>query len=171
MAYRTPAPLRTVRALVRALLGLVLLTALLVGTPYALLLFGTQPTELSFGIDVLLRPDDGTLFFTVLTCIGWAAWAAFTWTVLLEIVAVARRRSAPRARPGQPAVPGLVPRRGHRAPRPDRRLRSEFLARRRFDRHPRHQRQRCDTDSQHLSDRIHRSRQHAVADAHRDLVH
>ncbi|MGW4784854.1 LysM peptidoglycan-binding domain-containing protein, partial [Streptomyces sp. NPDC004230] len=98
MAYRTPARLRTVRRLIRALLGLVLLAALLAGTPYALLLLGTQVTELTGGIEVLLRPDDGTLFFTVLTCIGWIAWAAFAWTVLLEIVAVARRRSAPRLR-------------------------------------------------------------------------
>ncbi|MFD7003010.1 hypothetical protein ACFWA5_43875 [Streptomyces mirabilis] len=98
MAHRTPAPLRTVGALVRALLGLALLAALLVGTPYVLLLVGTQPTDLSGGIDVLLRPDDGTLFFTAITCIGWVAWAAFTWTVILEIVAVTRRRSAPRLR-------------------------------------------------------------------------
>lgn len=100
MAHRTPAPLRTLGALVRALLGLALLTALVAGTPYVLLHVGTQPTELSGGLDVLLRPDDGTLFFTALTCIGWAAWAAFTWTVILEIIAVARRRSAPR-------LPGL----------------------------------------------------------------
>lgn len=98
MAYRTPAPLRTVGALVRALLGLALLVALLVGTPYVLLLVGTQPTDLSGGIDVLLRPDDGTLFFTAITCIGWVAWAAFTLSVVLEVVAVTRRRSAPRLR-------------------------------------------------------------------------
>ncbi|MEU9546388.1 hypothetical protein [Streptomyces mirabilis] len=94
MAYRTPGPLRTIGILVRALLGL----ALLVGTPYVLLLVGTQPTDLSGGIDVLLRPDDGTLFFTAITCIGWVAWAAFTFSVALEVVAVARRRSAPRLR-------------------------------------------------------------------------
>ncbi|MFC4469214.1 hypothetical protein ACFPH6_32655 [Streptomyces xiangluensis] len=98
MAYRTPAPLRTVGVLVRALLGLVVLVALLAGTPYVLLLVGAQPTELSGGMDVLLRPDDGTVFFTAITCIGWAAWAAFSWTVILEIIAVARRRSAPRLR-------------------------------------------------------------------------
>ncbi|MER6358586.1 hypothetical protein ABT186_44105 [Streptomyces sp. NPDC001634] len=98
MAHQTPAPLRTLRTLLRALGGLILLTALLAGTPYVLLLVGTQPTELSGGIDVLVRPDDGTLFFTVLTCIGWAAWAAFTWTVILEIIAVVRGRSAPRLR-------------------------------------------------------------------------
>ncbi|MCX4596828.1 LysM peptidoglycan-binding domain-containing protein [Streptomyces sp. NBC_01549] len=98
MAHRTPAPLRTVGILVRALLGLALLIALLAGTPYVLLLVGTQPTDLSGGIDVLLRPDDGTLFFTAITCIGWVAWAAFSLSVVLEIVAVTRRRSAPRLR-------------------------------------------------------------------------
>jgi nucleoid-associated protein YgaU len=98
MAYRTPGPLRTVGAVGRALLGLALLVALLVGTPYVLLLVGTQPTDLSGGIDVLLRPDDGTLFFTAITCIGWVAWAAFTFSVALEVVAVTRRRSAPRLR-------------------------------------------------------------------------
>lgn len=98
MAYQTPARLRTVRTVLRALLGLILLSALLAGTPYVLLLVGTQPTALSGGIEVLLRPDDGTLFFAALTCIGWTAWAAFTWTVALEIIAVVRRRSAPRLR-------------------------------------------------------------------------
>ncbi|MFE2700832.1 hypothetical protein ACFXI6_17990 [Streptomyces mirabilis] len=98
MAHRTPAPLRTVGILVRALLGLALLVALLAGTPYVLLLVGTQPTDLSGGVDVLLRPDDGTLFFTAITCIGWVAWAAFTFSVALEVVAVTRRRSAPRLR-------------------------------------------------------------------------
>ncbi|MGW3982386.1 LysM peptidoglycan-binding domain-containing protein [Streptomyces mirabilis] len=90
--------MRTVGILVRALLGLALLVALLAGTPYVLLLVGTQPTDLSGGVDVLLRPDDGTLFFTAITCIGWVAWAAFTFSVALEVVAVARRRSAPRLR-------------------------------------------------------------------------
>ncbi|MFE2487189.1 hypothetical protein ACFXGR_28535 [Streptomyces mirabilis] len=90
--------MRTVGILVRALLGLALLVALLVGTPYVLLLVGTQPTDLSGGVDVLLRPDDGTLFFTAITCIGWVAWAAFTFSVALEITAVTRRRSAPRLR-------------------------------------------------------------------------
>ncbi|MGW7048528.1 LysM peptidoglycan-binding domain-containing protein [Streptomyces avermitilis] len=98
MAHRIPALLRTVGVLVRALLGLVVLAALLAGTPYVLLAVGTQPTELSGGIDVLLHPDDGTLFFTAITCIGWVAWAAFTWAVALEITAVASRRSAPRLR-------------------------------------------------------------------------
>ncbi|MCX0247986.1 BTAD domain-containing putative transcriptional regulator [Streptomyces drozdowiczii] len=33
-----------------------------------------------------------------MTCIGWAAWAAFAFSVLVELIAVLRRRSAPRIR-------------------------------------------------------------------------
>ncbi|PVC82015.1 LysM peptidoglycan-binding domain-containing protein [Streptomyces sp. CS014] len=95
---RTPAPLRTIGVLLRALLGLVLLVALVAGAPYVLLAVGHQPTELSGGLDLLLEQDDGTLFLVVLTCLGWAGWALFTFSVLVELVAVLRRRSAPRIR-------------------------------------------------------------------------
>ncbi|WP_331718389.1 LysM peptidoglycan-binding domain-containing protein [Streptomyces sp. NBC_00624] len=95
MAHRTPAPLRAIGVLLRALLGLALLVALVGGVPYLLLKVGHQPTELAGGFD-LMQQDDGSLFLVVLTCIGWAAWAAFTFSVLVEIVAVLRRRSAPR---------------------------------------------------------------------------
>ncbi|MFF7764163.1 LysM peptidoglycan-binding domain-containing protein [Streptomyces griseorubiginosus] len=98
MAHRTPTPLRAAGALLRALTGLVLLIALVGGVPLALLAFGHQPAELSDGLSLLLEQDDGTLWLVVLTCIGWAAWAAFAFSVLVEIVAVARRRSAPRIR-------------------------------------------------------------------------
>ncbi|MGW4221770.1 LysM peptidoglycan-binding domain-containing protein [Streptomyces bacillaris] len=93
---RTPAPLRTVGALLRALLGLVLLLALIAGTPYLLLAVGHQPTELSGGLNLLMEQDDGSLFLVVLTCLGWAGWALFTFSALVELVAVLRRRSAPR---------------------------------------------------------------------------
>ncbi|MFE7948219.1 LysM peptidoglycan-binding domain-containing protein [Streptomyces sp. NPDC057426] len=95
MAHRTPAPLRAIGALLRALLGLALLAALVAGVPYVLLKLGHQPTELAGGFS-LLEQDDGTLFLVTLTCIGWAGWAAFTFSVLLELMAVLRRRSAPR---------------------------------------------------------------------------
>ncbi|WUT01751.1 LysM peptidoglycan-binding domain-containing protein (plasmid) [Streptomyces sp. NBC_00708] len=98
MANRSPAPLRTVGTVLRALLGLSLLAALVVGAPYLLLAVGHQPTELSGGTKLLTQQDDGSLFLVVLTCIGWAAWAAFAFSVLVELVAVLRRRSAPRIR-------------------------------------------------------------------------
>lgn len=98
MAHRTPAPLRTLGLLVRALLGLALLTALIGGVPYALLTLGHQPTELTGGWNLLTQQDDGTLFLVVLTLLGWAAWAAFAFSTLVEIVSLARRRSSPRIR-------------------------------------------------------------------------
>ncbi|MGP4001342.1 LysM peptidoglycan-binding domain-containing protein [Streptomyces sp. 8N706] len=96
MAHHTPAPLRALGALLRALLGLALLVALVGGVPYLLLTVGHQPTELSGGFDLLMQQDDGSLFLVALTCIGWVGWAAFTFSVLVEIIAVLRRRSAPR---------------------------------------------------------------------------
>ncbi|MFG3533067.1 LysM peptidoglycan-binding domain-containing protein [Streptomyces sp. NPDC047917] len=98
MAHRIPAPLRAVAALLRALLGLALLAALVGGVPYLLLRVGHQPSELSGGLVLLTQQDDGSLFLVVLTCIGWVAWAAFAFSVLVELVAVLRRRSAPRIR-------------------------------------------------------------------------
>ncbi|MEU7205403.1 LysM peptidoglycan-binding domain-containing protein [Streptomyces sp. NPDC045470] len=95
MAHRIPAPLRALLAVLRALLGLIILAALVGGVPYVLLALGHQPTDLADGID-LLAQDDGSLFLTVLTCIGWTGWAAFTFSVLLEVAALLRRRSAPR---------------------------------------------------------------------------
>ncbi|MFI1177533.1 LysM peptidoglycan-binding domain-containing protein [Streptomyces melanogenes] len=95
MAHRTPTPLRALGALLRAVLGLAVLAALTGGIPYLLLTTGHQPTELASDVN-LLEQDDGSLFLVVLTCIGWVAWAAFTVSVLLEIVALLRRRSAPK---------------------------------------------------------------------------
>ncbi|MEV6653920.1 LysM peptidoglycan-binding domain-containing protein [Streptomyces sp. NPDC051219] len=95
MAHRTPAPLRAIGVLLRALFGLAVLAALIAGVPYLLLAVGHQPTELAGGIN-LLEQDDGSLFLVVLTCIGWAGWAAFTFSAIVEIVALLRRRSAPK---------------------------------------------------------------------------
>ncbi|MEV7471792.1 LysM peptidoglycan-binding domain-containing protein [Streptomyces kronopolitis] len=98
MAHPTPGPVRATGRLLRALLGLLVLLALVGGVPFLLLALGHQPTELTLtgGLDVLLRPDDGTLFLVVLTLIGWAGWAAFTLSAVIELVAVLRSRSAPR---------------------------------------------------------------------------
>ncbi|MBD0742954.1 LysM peptidoglycan-binding domain-containing protein [Streptomyces sp. CBMA152] len=98
MAPRTPAPLRTLTLLVRAVFGLALLAALVGGVPYLLLQVGHQPTELSGGWSLFTQQDDGSLFLVTLTLIGWAAWASFAASVLLEIVSLARGRTAPRVR-------------------------------------------------------------------------
>ncbi|EPH45318.1 hypothetical protein STRAU_1583 [Streptomyces aurantiacus JA 4570] len=86
--------MRTLAALVRALLGLAVLAAVIAATPVLLLTFGVM--ELPGGLDVLTQPDDGRLFLTALTGIGWVAWAAFAAATLIETIALARRRAAPR---------------------------------------------------------------------------
>ncbi|THA53163.1 LysM peptidoglycan-binding domain-containing protein [Streptomyces sp. A1136] len=82
--------------LLRALLGLAVLAALIAGIPLVLLAVGHQPTDLVGGWDLLTGQDDGSLFFTVLTTIGWIGWAAFTFSALVEIVALFRGRKAKR---------------------------------------------------------------------------
>ncbi|MFB7452972.1 LysM peptidoglycan-binding domain-containing protein [Streptomyces sp. NPDC056194] len=88
--------MRTPLRLLRALLGLAVLAALIAGIPLVLLAIGHQPTDLAGGWDLLIQQDDGRLFFTVLTTIGWVGWAAFTLSALVEIVALFRGRKAKR---------------------------------------------------------------------------
>ncbi|MFE5712016.1 hypothetical protein ACFQ7J_14505, partial [Streptomyces sp. NPDC056501] len=82
--------------LLRALLGLAVLAALIAGIPLVLLAVGHQPTDFVGGWDLLTQQDDGRLFFTVLTTIGWIGWAAFTLSALVEIGALFRGRKAKR---------------------------------------------------------------------------
>ncbi|MEV7442895.1 LysM peptidoglycan-binding domain-containing protein [Streptomyces sp. NPDC091204] len=82
--------------LLRALLGLAVLAALIAGIPLVLLAVGYQPTDFAGGWDLLTQQDDGRLFFTVLTTIGWIGWALFTLSAVVEIVAVFRGRKAKR---------------------------------------------------------------------------
>ncbi|MFF4449962.1 LysM peptidoglycan-binding domain-containing protein [Streptomyces sp. NPDC001502] len=92
----SPTPLRTAGRLLRALVGLVVLAALVAGIPVVLLAIGHQPTRLTGGLDLLTQQDDGQFFLTVLTCIGWAAWAAFTLSAAMEAIALLRGRKARR---------------------------------------------------------------------------
>ncbi|MFJ4880014.1 LysM peptidoglycan-binding domain-containing protein [Streptomyces sp. NPDC088745] len=82
--------------LLRALLGLAVLAALIAGIPFVLLAVGYQPTDFAGGWDLLTGQDDGSLFFTVLTTIGWVGWAAFTFSALIELLALFRGRTARR---------------------------------------------------------------------------
>nr|WP_223838041.1 LysM peptidoglycan-binding domain-containing protein [Streptomyces venezuelae] len=82
--------------LLRVLLGLAVLAALIAGIPLVLLAVGYQPTDFTGGWDLLTQQDDGRLFFTVLTTIGWIGWALFTLSALVEIVALFRNRKAKR---------------------------------------------------------------------------
>ncbi|MFE9481261.1 LysM peptidoglycan-binding domain-containing protein [Streptomyces spororaveus] len=82
--------------LLRALFGLAVLAALIAGIPLVLLAVGYQPTDFAGGWDLLTQQDDGRMFFTVLTTIGWIGWALFTLSALVEIVALFRGRKAKR---------------------------------------------------------------------------
>ncbi|QSE87151.1 LysM peptidoglycan-binding domain-containing protein (plasmid) [Rhodococcus pseudokoreensis] len=76
---------------------LLTLLTLLIGIPTALYLFQGNPlaplaelTSFNALKELLLTQDDGTLFITALTLLGWSAWATFAYTTIIEIVAAAR---------------------------------------------------------------------------------
>ncbi|GAA3622708.1 LysM peptidoglycan-binding domain-containing protein [Microlunatus ginsengisoli] len=86
-----------------ALLGLLLG---LVGVPAALLVLGASVWPGSWSatavVEALLRPDDGRMLAALLTVVGWAAWAVFAASVLVEALQLIGR--------GRPriAIPGLA---------------------------------------------------------------
>lgn len=75
----------------RGLAALLVLLALIVGTPFLLLQIGRLP-ELGAFPAILLAPDNGRVLVWLLTVLGWLAWAAFTASVFLELVALVRGR-------------------------------------------------------------------------------
>jgi nucleoid-associated protein YgaU len=88
---------------VRGLAALVVLLALCVGIPLALVAL-TPVSFPSGGLNVaqilaeLTHRDDGTLFLAVLTIAGWLGWATFVVAVLVEIPARLRGVSPVRIR-------------------------------------------------------------------------
>ncbi|MFI1169166.1 LysM peptidoglycan-binding domain-containing protein [Streptomyces sp. NPDC020801] len=93
-----PRPLRVLRALASALV----LCALVAGLPWLLLAATTAVWD--SGVDafthLLTRQDTGSAFMLALCLVGWAAWATFMLSLVLEIPAQLRGRSAP-------SLPGL----------------------------------------------------------------
>ncbi|MEE6258189.1 LysM peptidoglycan-binding domain-containing protein [Plantactinospora sonchi] len=85
--------------------ALIVLIGLLVGAPIALLAFAGNPlpdqlpTLDQIGT-VLTSRDDGQLFLRALALVGWAGWATFALSVLVEVPARVLRRPAVR-------LPGL----------------------------------------------------------------
>ncbi|MBT2418023.1 LysM peptidoglycan-binding domain-containing protein [Streptomyces sp. ISL-22] len=87
----------------RCLLSLVALTALLVGLPAVLYVAGRAVLPLGLeGLgsvtDLFTQQDTGAVALLVLVAVGWAGWASFALSVLLEIPAQLRGRTAPRLR-------------------------------------------------------------------------
>ena len=81
--------------------ALVVLCALLVGAPIALLAFAGNPlpdhlpTFAEVGTALTSR-DDGQLFLRALALAGWFGWATFAFSVLVELGAQSLRRPAPK---------------------------------------------------------------------------
>ena len=82
----------------RGLGALALLLALLIGIPVALIALGGNPLpELDALRQALTGVDYGgrVLMGTILPLIGWAAWASFALSVVIELIAQARNVRAP----------------------------------------------------------------------------
>ncbi|MFI0791795.1 LysM peptidoglycan-binding domain-containing protein [Micromonospora rubida] len=81
--------------------ALVVLIAVLVGGPVALIAFAGNPlpdhvpTLAEIGATLTSR-DDGQLFLRALALVGWFGWATFAFSVLVELGAQSLRRQAPR---------------------------------------------------------------------------
>ncbi len=81
--------------------ALVVLCALLVGAPVALLAFAGNPlpdhlpTIAEVGTALTSR-DDGQLFLRALALAGWFGWATFAFSVLVELGAQSLRRPSPK---------------------------------------------------------------------------
>src|SRR5688500_5901314 len=93
------------RRLVTGMLALLFTVGVIGGAPVLLLRVAGNPLpkhmpSLDEITQLLLSPDNGSLFLRVLTWIGWLAWATFTLSVLIEIPAQIRGRRARR-------IPGL----------------------------------------------------------------
>ncbi|HEY1619398.1 MAG TPA: hypothetical protein VGG25_17380, partial [Streptosporangiaceae bacterium] len=89
------------RAAATGLAALVALLALVAGLPVLLLALGGSPlpghlpdaAQLGHG---LLHRDSSSVVLAVVRDVTWLAWAAFTYAVLAEVQAAARRRTPPR---------------------------------------------------------------------------
>ena len=84
----------------RGLAAALALLAFVVGVPIALV--ALAPMYLPHRVPTwgqlwnrVLSPDDGSLLLAVLAVVAWITWAAFTASVLIELIASARRLRAP----------------------------------------------------------------------------
>ncbi|MFE3995473.1 hypothetical protein ACFXPW_27790 [Streptomyces goshikiensis] len=103
---------RTAAAVVRGLVSLTVLAALLAGLPVLLWWAASivGPPGLAALSSLLSTDDSGQVFLLAIAVAGWAGWALFAISVLLEIPAQVRGRSAPQIRGlvGQRAAAALV---------------------------------------------------------------
>lgn len=87
------------RRLVTGTLALLFTLGVIGGAPVLLIRVAGNPLPKTVPTleqiwDVLLSPDNGSVFLKLLTLVGWLAWATFTISVLVEIPAQIRGRRA-----------------------------------------------------------------------------
>lgn len=94
-------PVRRAGQVLTGLGALVVLVGVLAGGPVALLAFAGNPlpdhlpTLAEVGTALTSR-DDGQLFLRALAVVGWFGWATFAFSVVVELLAAAVRRPAPK---------------------------------------------------------------------------
>ncbi|WP_158564141.1 LysM peptidoglycan-binding domain-containing protein [Jiangella anatolica] len=114
--HRSTRSRRTIGSVLRGLGALVVILAVLVGIPLALLAVAGNPLPDSMPSwddvsSALTEPDDGSLFLQALVWIGWLGWISFAVGLVVEIPAALSGRKAPRLpalRFQQRAAAGLV---------------------------------------------------------------
>lgn len=96
-----------VRARIHGALAMVALLLLVVGSPAALVAWGHLDATTVLSPAGWLAPDDGSIFLTVVTVIGWAAWTVFCVCVVAEAVGMATSQRHHVKLPGLGAIQGL----------------------------------------------------------------
>ncbi|MDU1778783.1 MAG: LysM domain-containing protein, partial [Propionibacterium sp.] len=86
----------------------ILLAALVIGSPTALLAWGRLDGLARLSPSALMGPDDGTIVLGLVTVTGWAAWFVFTLSVVIEAVALATHSRVHVTLPGLSLVQGLA---------------------------------------------------------------
>lgn len=86
----------------------ILLAALVIGSPTALLAWGRLDGLARLSPSVLMSPDDGTIVLGLVTVTGWAAWFVFTLSFVIEAVALATHSRVHVTLPGLSLVQGLA---------------------------------------------------------------
>lgn len=97
----------------KALAGMGVLGALILGVPALLLAWGNPLALLKIMAPAaLLRPDDGTIILGFFSVVGWVAWAWVSLTTIIEAISQLSHRRLHIRLPGinwlQPVVGGLV---------------------------------------------------------------
>ena len=98
----------TVRARVHGALAMVALLTLVVGSPAALVSWGHLDATTVLRPAGWLTPDDGSVFLTVVTVIGWVAWTVFCVCVVAEAVGMATSQRHHVKLPGLGAIQGIA---------------------------------------------------------------